>query len=66
MKHEPLIHFALQPIPHEVVNAPVCEFITESDGWNWSKFELLLPSSILVQMATVVPPASHLGADRIY
>lgn len=65
-KHNPLISLALQPIPHDSINATVSEFTNVHGGWNWSRFEHLLPNFILMQIASVMPHASHLGADKIY
>ncbi|KAH9736450.1 putative ribonuclease H protein [Citrus sinensis] len=64
-KQEPLINFALQPISHEIINAIVSEFLNEHGGWNWLRFEHLLPNYILMQIASVMPPASQLGIDKI-
>ena len=65
-KQDPLINFALQPIPYEMVHATVSQFINVHGGWNWLSFEHLLPSYILMQITSVMPPASQLGADTIY
>ena len=65
-KQEPLINFALQSIFHEVVNATVSEFTNEQGSWNWLSFEHLLPNYILMQIASVMPLASHLGTEKIY
>ncbi|KAH9750393.1 putative ribonuclease H protein [Citrus sinensis] len=65
-KYEPLIGFALQPIPQVSLNATVSDFINEHSGWRWLNFELLLPPFILLQIASIMPPAPHLGPDRLY
>ena len=65
-KHEPLINLALQPISQETINASVREFVTENGCWNWLSFEHLLPNYILLQIASVMPPTSQLGNDKIY
>ncbi|KAL9443990.1 hypothetical protein AB3S75_017211 [Citrus x aurantiifolia] len=62
----PLISLALQPIPQELINATVSEFTNGQGGWNWSSFEHLLPHYTLMQIASVMPPGSHLGSDKIY
>ena len=41
-------------------------FVNDHGGWRWSNFEHLLPSFILMQIASVMPHAPHLGPDRIY
>ena len=66
MKYNPLISLALQPIPQELINATVSEFTNGHGGWNWSRFEHLLLHYTLMQIALVMPPAPHLGADKIY
>ncbi|KAL9453332.1 hypothetical protein AB3S75_009020 [Citrus x aurantiifolia] len=65
-KHEPLINLAILPIPHERINNPVSEYVTENGGWNWPSFEHLLPNFILMQIASVMPPAPNLGVDKIF
>ena len=35
-------------------------------GWNWSSFEHFLPHCTLMQIASIMPPFPHLGADKIY
>ncbi|KAH9725573.1 putative ribonuclease H protein [Citrus sinensis] len=65
-KYEPLIHLALQPIPQASLNATVSEFTNDYGGWRWASFEFLLPPSVLMQIASIMPPAPHLGPDRLY
>ena len=65
-KQGPLINLAVHPVPHESVNATVSEFLNVHGGWNWSAFEHLLPNSILMQIASIMPPSSLLGVDKIY
>lgn len=64
--HDPLINFALQPIPHGSVNATMSGFTNAHGSWNWSSFEHLLPHFILMQIASVMPPTPHLGSEKIY
>ncbi|KAL9433044.1 hypothetical protein AB3S75_027955 [Citrus x aurantiifolia] len=65
-KYEPLIGLALQPIPQVSLNATVSDFTNEHGGWRCSNFELLLLPFILLQIASIMPPAPHLGPDRLY
>ncbi|KAH9697020.1 reverse transcriptase domain-containing protein [Citrus sinensis] len=53
IKQGPLINLAVHPVPQELVNATVSEFINVHGGWNWSAFEHLLPNSILLQIASL-------------
>ena len=65
-KYNPLFSLAIQPISQDIINASVCEFTNENGGWNWSKFEHLLLHYTLMQIASIMPPALHLGADKIF
>ncbi|KAH9798495.1 reverse transcriptase domain-containing protein [Citrus sinensis] len=65
-KKEPLVSIALQPIPQVIINASVSEFVSEHGGWQWLRFEHLFPNFIIMQIASVMPPAFQRGADRIY
>ncbi|KAL9437050.1 hypothetical protein AB3S75_022984 [Citrus x aurantiifolia] len=65
-KYNPLFSLAIQPISQDIINAPVCDFTNENGGWNWSKFEHLLSHYTLMQIASIMPPAPHLGVDKIF
>ena len=65
-KQGPLINLAVHPVPHELVNATVSDFLNVHGGWNWSVFDHLLPNSILMQIASVMPPNPLLGVDKIF
>lgn len=64
--NDPLISFAFQQPSNESVNATVSDFVTENGDWRWMSFEHLLPGSILMKIASILPPASRLGPDRMY
>lgn len=65
-KYIPLFSLAIQPIPQALINASVGDFTDGNGGWNWSKFEFFLPHYTLMQIASIMPPAPHLGADKIF
>ena len=64
-KHGPLINLAVHTVPQELVNATVRDFTNVHGSWNWPVFEHLLPSCILLQIASVMPPDPRLGDDKI-
>ena len=53
-------------MPQELVKATVSEFINGHGDWNWSAFEHLLSNSVLLQIASVMPPNPLLGVDKIF
>ncbi|KAH9786561.1 putative ribonuclease H protein [Citrus sinensis] len=65
-KQGPLINLAIHPVPQELVKATVSEFINVHGDWNWSAFEHLFPNSVLLQIASVMPPNHLLGVDKIF
>ncbi|GAY58401.1 hypothetical protein CUMW_186750 [Citrus unshiu] len=65
-KQGPLINLAEHPVPQELVNATVRDFNNVHGSWNWPVFEHLLPSCILLQIASVMPPDPRLGVDKIF
>ncbi|KAL9419174.1 hypothetical protein AB3S75_037017 [Citrus x aurantiifolia] len=65
-KQGPLINLAVLPVPHELINATVSDFLNVHGGWNWSAFEHLLPNSILMQIASIMPHNPLLGVDQIF
>ncbi|KAL9416679.1 hypothetical protein AB3S75_039800 [Citrus x aurantiifolia] len=65
-KQGPLINLVVHPVPQEFVNATVSAFLNVHEGWNWSAFAYLLPNSILMQIASIMPHNPLLGIDNIY
>lgn len=65
-KSNPLISLALQLIPQDFINATVNEFTNGHGGWNWSRFEHLLPNYTLMQIASIMPHTLHLEDDKIF
>lgn len=43
----------------------VCDMTDASGKWDWTRLNLLLPNHVQLQIATILPPCSHEGADRI-
>ncbi|KAF7826966.1 putative ribonuclease H protein At1g65750 family [Senna tora] len=60
-----LCDIALAPITQDEVGACVAEYITSLGGWNWSKFEFLIPNPINLKIAALHPPSSAESQDRV-
>ncbi|KAF7831789.1 putative ribonuclease H protein At1g65750 family [Senna tora] len=54
---------ALGPLNAEDLNASVSEFISATGGWDWSRFEFLLPGDVCARIAAVAPPHADGGED---
>ena len=62
---EPLSEVATQQIPEYLLFKTV-DYFVGSDGWDWSKFQHLLPSEVLDLIVAIMPPDNAQGKDECY
>ncbi|KAF7833065.1 Non-LTR retroelement reverse transcriptase [Senna tora] len=60
-----LCSYALGPLSDEDCCRVVADFTTVSGGWDWAKFDFLLPLEICNLIAATVPPSSVIQGDHI-
>lgn len=41
------------------------QFVSESGGWEWSRFEYLLPNEICDKIAAILPPNENAFPDKV-
>ncbi|KAH9699193.1 putative ribonuclease H protein [Citrus sinensis] len=62
----PLAAFTLKPIPPELCDLYVADFVTADGTWNWPKFSYLLSHNAVMRIASIHPPSAWNGADKAY
>ena len=62
----PLAAFILQPIPPNLCDLYVANFVTVDGSWNCPKFSYLLSHFAVMRIASVHPPSARNGADKAY
>ena len=62
----PLIAYATDSIPVEILDCKVADFVDENGSWCWSSFEKYLPNNIILQIAALHPPSHAKGMDTIF
>ncbi|KAH9772084.1 putative ribonuclease H protein [Citrus sinensis] len=62
----PLAAFTLKPIPPELCDLYVADFVTADGNWNWPKFSYLLSHNAVMRIASVHPPSAWNGPDKAY
>ncbi|KAF7830019.1 reverse transcriptase [Senna tora] len=62
-KCDKLCNLALGPIPEIELTASVSSFTTPSGGWDWQRFDYMLPDNVCLRIASIVPPSSSMGED---
>ncbi|KAF7839819.1 DNA polymerase alpha subunit B [Senna tora] len=56
---------ALGPLTMQDLEAKLNEFLTPSRGWDWSRFEHLLPDDIFLKLSCAMPPNASRSEDRV-
>ena len=62
----PLIAYATDIIPVEILECKVADFIDVNGNWCWSSFEQYLPNNIILQIVALHPPSHAKGMDTIF
>lgn len=62
---EPFSKVATQQIP-EYLFFKTVDYFVGSDGWDWSKFQHLLPSEVLDLIVAIMPPDNAQAKDECY
>ncbi|XP_052290912.1 uncharacterized protein LOC112498105 [Citrus sinensis] len=62
----PLIAYATDSIPVEILECKVADFVDVNGSWCWSSFEQYLPNNIILQIAALHPPSHAKGMDTIF
>lgn len=57
----PLVAYATDIIPSNILNGKVVEFVKDDGSWYWDRFESFLPSNIILQIAALQPPSPAKG-----
>ncbi|CAI9102941.1 OLC1v1001337C1 [Oldenlandia corymbosa var. corymbosa] len=63
---EPLIHTAIGVVPEEQLNWTLDQFTTETVQWNWNVFMHLVPATVLMKVAAIMPSRVDTGPDVPY
>ena len=48
IKNQPLINYAIAPVPNYLVNKKTIDFVDNASNWLWESFSFLLPHNILM------------------
>ncbi|KAF7844979.1 putative ribonuclease H protein At1g65750 family [Senna tora] len=60
-----LCHYSLVPLSDVELDRVAADFVSASGGWEWGKFEFLLPNEICSLIAAVTPPSCVVQGDHI-
>ncbi|KAL9422763.1 hypothetical protein AB3S75_034941 [Citrus x aurantiifolia] len=63
---KPLAEFVIQPIPNKPLNKRAMDFLDGSGNWNLPLFSHLVPSNVLLKIATIHPPTAAFGNDNYF
>ncbi|KAF7844636.1 putative RNA-directed DNA polymerase [Senna tora] len=58
-----LCHMAVGPLTESELNASVSSFVSPSGGWDWRRFESLLPNDACLRIAAIGPPCANSVED---
>ncbi|KAL9453582.1 hypothetical protein AB3S75_009233 [Citrus x aurantiifolia] len=58
--------YITNPIPAELINKRVAEFVNAEGQWNWNMISTFIPNQILLQIAAVKPPSDGKCEDLLY
>ena len=62
----PLAGLVLQPLPPNLCDLYVADFVSADGSWNWPKFSHLLPHRAVMKIASIHPPSACNGIDQVY
>ena len=62
----PLMAYATNVIPVEILECEVTDFIDVNESWYWSRFEQYFPSNIILRIMALHPPSYVKGMDTIF
>ena len=62
----PLAELALQPIPPNLCDLYVADFVSADGSWNWPKFSHILPHHAVMKIASIHPQSACNGVDQFY
>lgn len=65
-KNQPLIFFAIVPVPESIINKVAARFADGNGNWQWDGFSHLRPNNILFRIALFQPPMRNKGGDQVY
>lgn len=65
-KNQPLIFFAIVPVPESIINKVAARFADGNGNWQWDGFSHLRPNNILFRIALFQPPMHNKGGDQVY
>lgn len=65
LEDNPLIFYAQQPLPVELINSTVSKCVNGDGSWNWGLFANLLPNNVILRIAAIKPPLNNCGRDEI-
>ncbi|KAF7811130.1 putative ribonuclease H protein At1g65750 family [Senna tora] len=60
-----LCHYSFVPLSDVDLEKVAADFVSASGGWEWGKFEFLLPTEICSLIAAVTPPSCIVQGDHI-
>ena len=59
----PLKNYIISQIPYDQRHFTVSQYVDQDQQWNWEPFQVLVPTSVLLNIATYKPSASQKGED---
>ncbi|KAH9670623.1 putative ribonuclease H protein [Citrus sinensis] len=65
-KDKPLANQVTSPIPDHLTNLMVADCVAANGQWNWALFDLFLPHTAIMKIASIHPPSDLLGPDQFY
>ena len=65
LEDKPLIFYAQQPLPVELINSTVSKCVNGDGSWNWGLVANLLPNNVILRIAAIKPPLNNVAGMRL-
>ncbi|KAH9770764.1 putative ribonuclease H protein [Citrus sinensis] len=63
---DPLINYTMASIPDSMRNMLVADCVDQNGNWLWNRFNSYLNNHVVLKIASMAPPSSMRGDDRVY
>ena len=66
MQNVTLKDYAVMPVPSNILEKSIRDYVNDHGQWNWDAFSNYLPHSLVLAIAAIMPPCVEGGMDRIF
>lgn len=66
MAEKPLYNLSIAPVPDDIVEGCIVDFVTHEGSWRWNLFGHFVPHNILLMIVAVKPSDANSGSDNFY